>query len=692
MADLVLDVDWDISKAEAKQRKLNRSFDESKRKAGLIKDKITELNSSLDDELKKQKEIEDEVKHQVKEMQKLEAQIEKVKSGNASVEEIIDLGSIDAAEAKLQEMQNAIDKNNTAYDKSFAASKKIESEISKQNYELEKQKNKTAEIGDKILLNSKKQNKFSAAFEKSQKSADRFGKRLKSLIASALFFSVVTKAFTALRNEFGKLITETGTKTAALVSQLNGSLAVLGRTLYESARSYIEWVLQALVKMVNILTQGLAKILGKNVNQMKKLAQQTKKAGDEAEKTTAGFDTIQTLGSSSSDSQTNFDSLTGDIDSEIACLMMILSGAALVLGVILAFTGVNIPLGLGLIAIGAIGLAATYSASWDKLNPEIQNSITAITAIVSGALIALGVILAFSGVNIPLGLGLIAAGAVGLATMVAPNWNSMDQKTKDTITGIMAIGGALFLILGIALLLSGVGIPLGIGLILLGAGMLYGALKLSPGDTFTEKVKNLWNNVKGIVKNFINWFSENVLDGIFGEGFGDTLDDMWETFTGLWEDIISFFSNVFSGKWEEAGKDLLNILIGVVNLFISKINLGLQGLLGGGSKLINGIGKLFGADWNLDASGIKIPLIPKLATGAVLPGGSPMLAWVNDQPKGQPYIEGSIENIAAAFEKYLGGRDMGNRTYRVEAKGNMAALIRLLALEISEENNRVSVF
>lgn len=64
-----------------------------------------------------------------------------------------------------------------------------------------------------------------------------------------------------------------------------------------------------------------------------------------------------------------------------------------------------------------------------------------------------------------------------------------------------------------------------------------------------------------------------------------------------------------------------------------------------------------------------------------------MLAWVNDQPKGKGYIEGSVENIAAAFEKYLSNHDLdNNKTFVIEADGDMGALIRLLNLKIKEQN------
>ncbi len=622
MADLILDVDYNITQAEAKQRKLDREFQLSQQKADNIKKEIARTKSNIEESTKRQKDFNAELDRSA---QKLDAYLH----GQAEMSD----KQLKAEMRTNEQLQKKI-----AKEESYRQSQ--ERSLSKQNLQLDTQNAKTASIGDKIFSNTKKQNKFTQAFAKTTKSADRFGRRLKSLIASALFFSVVTKAFTALRNEFGKLINETGTKTASLVAQLNNNLAVLGRILYESARPAIEWILEKLVQITKVLTVGLAKILGKNVDQMKQLTKETKKAGKEAEKTTAGFDTIQTIGGPNSEAgnqtnnQSNLQPDTSKITDEIAILTAIISGALLVLGVILVFTGANIPLGLGLIALGAVGLAATYAAKWD----------------------------------------------------------TMKDETKGTIAGILAIGGALFILLGLALILTGAGIPLGIGLILLGAGMLYAAYKLTPGDSFTEKIKKLWSNVKKLTKTFLTWWTEKVINKVFGKGMGDSLKDMYDSFIHLFEDIINFFEGVFTGDWDKAWKSLVNILIDILNIIISNLNLTIQSVLGGGCKLINLIGKAFDKDWNLNADWAKIPKIPRLATGAILPGGSPMLAWVNDQPKGQTYVEGSIENIAAAFEKYLGSKGFGNQNITIEAKGNWAQFIKWLNLQIKEENKRATIW
>ena len=68
--------------------------------------------------------------------------------------------------------------------------------------------------------------------------------------------------------------------------------------------------------------------------------------------------------------------------------------------------------------------------NWDAIVEALQGPIGKITAIVSGALLVIGIILLFTGVGIPLGLGLILAGAAGLATVVAFNWNSIVDSIK----------------------------------------------------------------------------------------------------------------------------------------------------------------------------------------------------------------------------------------------------------------------
>lgn len=79
----------------------------------------------------------------------------------------------------------------------------------------------------------------------------------------------------------------------------------------------------------------------------------------------------------------------------------------------------------GSAAIGAIGdFARTLESPANALR-VLKQELTQLTALVGAAFLTLGAIFTFSGANIPLGIGLMAAGAVSLVTAAALNWNTI---------------------------------------------------------------------------------------------------------------------------------------------------------------------------------------------------------------------------------------------------------------------------
>lgn len=71
-----------------------------------------------------------------------------------------------------------------------------------------------------------------------------------------------------------------------------------------------------------------------------------------------------------------------------------------------------------------------------------------ITAVISGFLLAIGTILVVTGANIPLGLGLMAVGAVGLAASVMANWNGMSERLAKVLTLVTGVLGGFLLAIG----------------------------------------------------------------------------------------------------------------------------------------------------------------------------------------------------------------------------------------------------
>ena len=343
-----------------------------------------------------------------------------------------------------------------------------------------------------------------------------------------------------------------------------------------------------------------------------------------------------------------------DVGGWLALITGIAAGSLLALGVILCMVG-TIPLGVGMIIAGAVSLVSAVALNSDAVVEAIRGPIGIITAIVSGALLVLGIILTCSGI-LPLGIGLIAAGAIGLATVAAINRNAIVEALQGTIGTITAMASGALLVLGIILVCTGVGMPLGIGLILAGAAGLATVVAVN-WSSVVDWVKNAWNAVK-------NFWNENIAP----------------VFTAKW--------------WLDLGKTCINGLIagfegginGIISAFESMINWIVDGLnkisfdipdwLGGGS---------FGI--NLPRANFGRVSIPRLAQGAVIPPNREFLAILGDQKQGTN-IETPLDTMLQAFKQALSEGGYGqNQTVVLELDGR--ELGRTIVRLGKQENNRV---
>ena len=343
-----------------------------------------------------------------------------------------------------------------------------------------------------------------------------------------------------------------------------------------------------------------------------------------------------------------------DVGGWLTLITGIAAGALLALGVILCMVGA-IPLGVGMIIAGAVSLVSAVALNSDAVVEAIRGPIGIITAIVSGALLVLGIILTCSGI-LPLGIGLIAAGAIGLATVAAINRNAIVEALQGTIGTITAMVSGALLVLGIILVCTGVGMPLGIGLILAGAAGLATVVAVN-WSSVVDWVKNAWNAVK-------NFWNENIAP----------------VFTAKW--------------WLDLGKTCINGLIagfegginGIISAFESMINWIVDGLnkisfdipdwLGGGS---------FGI--NLPRANFGRVSIPRLAQGAVIPPNREFLAILGDQKQGTN-IETPLDTMLQAFKQALSEGGYGqNQTVVLELDGR--ELGRTIVRLGKQENNRV---
>lgn len=191
----------------------------------------------------------------------------------------------------------------------------------------------------------------------------------------------------------------------------------------------------------------------------------------------------------------NWDEMTEKVKDTIEKIMIAVGAGVLVVGVILAFSGANIPLGIGLMLTGAAVLGAAAKLDWERMKKQLQGTLGKILAAVSAGLLVLGCVLTFSGANLPLGIGLMIAGAAGLAGVVAVNWDYIKDQLQGVFGKIAVIGSTLLLAVGLVLVFTGVGLPLGIALIIAGiAG--YGAVTAANWDSVNAWLTKAWEKIK----------------------------------------------------------------------------------------------------------------------------------------------------------------------------------------------------
>ena len=252
----------------------------------------------------------------------------------------------------------------------------------------------------------------------------------------------------------------------------------------------------------------------------------------------------------------NWDAITGDLKGSISTITAIVSGALLGVGAILAFTGVATPLGIALIAAGAVGIIATASLNWNAITEKVKSVLKEIGIAAGAALLALGLILALTGVALPLGIALIAAGAVSLGAGVALNWDTITSKVKEVLKNIGIAAGAALLAIGLILALTGVALPLGIGLIAAGAVSLGSGVALN-WDTISEKVSNGLNTVAEKFGEFKQKVDEK-LEG-FKEIGQSIIDGFCEGITEFFNDPLGWIKEHIVDPFVQGFKDLFGI-------------------------------------------------------------------------------------------------------------------------------------
>ena len=633
-------MDFDSAKAEVKTRKLNRELKLSELKVSNIKAKMELLAEEHD-----------------KTASAADSYAQKIKEIN---QQLKDPSITTYKRDSLLEERAELVKN---FEKEKEHANQLSAEYAKQEEALKKQENTTEEIADNIKLmqtkskeatddtkkSSKGTSKFSEGFAKAGKSAAQFAGRIKSLIASALIFSVITKAFTALREQFGKFMTVEGSATNKMLNQLKGNLSIIGATLYSAVQPILERLLSILLQITSVLAKGVTKMFGKSVKDMKALANAT----EEVKKGTESFDTINIAsGGDSSDTSGAGDAYDfSGLETETGGFVSTILSTLAPLETVFSFLYENV---------------LTPFSNWFKedLAPETVESLSsAMTSLSTAASVLEGPLMRLWNNALKPIFDKFGEWVVDIVDQIGESFDYMSEKLVEYEDEI---------------------------------GMVI--------DGISTILQVIWAVISPIIS--------SVVGGI-GNVLKTTIDFIFSIIQAI-GNFFAFFGNIFNaikalfqGNTDEAVKyakkalaNLVNIFVGIGNAIISVINNlwslifdAFKGTVNAIGGLISKVGEWLGFDWDLEwkAKAPLIPLIPKyvpkLANGAVIPGGKAFAAILGDQPKGKTNLEAPEDLIRQIVREESGGKN-----FTVKATGSMAQLIRLLSLEITQEQNRVSVF
>ena len=348
----------------------------------------------------------------------------------------------------------------------------------------------------------------------------KFGKRIGTMFRKVFMFSVLLAALRSVRSWFSDII-KTNDEAVEAMGRLKGAVLTMAQPIVDVAIPAFVKLVNVLTQVVQVLANAMSLLFGRNVKDSAAAAKaldKEKKAikgvGSAAKKAAgflASFDEINQVqdtdtsgsGASSSGIEANFDGFDGAmVQSELDKLTAILGGALFAVGAVLAFSGVNIPLGITLMALGAAILYKEAEQNWDKLPQQLQTAISGALVLVGMVALVVGLCLALSGTNIPLGIGLIAIGAASIAAAAALNWDGLGNTISQKLAQIGAIIGPCIAVVGVFLLLTG-NFPLGVAMVIAGAaifGISEAVLNWDElGNTVTEKLGNITKIIGGVI-------------------------------------------------------------------------------------------------------------------------------------------------------------------------------------------------
>lgn len=541
---------------------------------------------------------------------------------------------LDAAKQVLADMRTAPKGAYEKIDVSEQAERvrMLQSEFNKTANSIDKLNEKLNKTGDKIsdaktqaveltqqIEGRAKGAGLRNATEAAAASMKLFGQRVKSVVRSALVFTVITQALAKVR-DWVKQVVLTNTDARQAIAQLKGALLTLAQPLVSVVVPAFMFLVKVLTAVITQISRLVSLISGKSVkataNSAKALNKETdalKGTGSAAKKAAsqlAAFDEINQIstetaddagGGGLSDIKPDFsymDDISDRLKKIADAVMLIAAGLAL------WKIGSSLPGELGkiLTTLGGILIAiGGLIILWESLSDAWNNGVNwknLFGSLAGAAALAGGLALAFGKVGA--GIGLVVSGAALLVTA----FHDMIEGGMNLENTLMSVAGLMIGGLGIALL-TGSWIPLLIAAI---ASLLVAAVN-AYGDT-----EQFVDGIKAMLDGFVDFFA-----GIFTGDIDRAIGGIEKIFKGLQNVLLSIvdaLKNMFLSflDWldEKTGGKLHGIIEFIKSMvtgtftfikdFIGNAMAAIKKIFTGIVKFLSGA---FTSDWDKAWEGIK---------------------------------------------------------------------------------------
>lgn len=173
---------------------------------------------------------------------------------------------------------------------------------------------------------------------------------------------------------------------------------------------------------------------------------------------------------------------------------------------------------------------------------------------------------------------------------------------------------------------------------------------------FGNTVNQIWTNFSNMVGNAIAAIGEKFpLLGAYLQGWWESIQAAVENVKAIFQNIIDFISNVFSGNWSAAWQNIVNIFGNLFGMIVNLAKAPINGVISAINWVLSKINSISVTipDWVPGVGGttlgFNIPTIPQLAEGGI--ATSPTLAEIGEG--GEPEAVMPLSKLAAMLDEWI---------------------------------------